>query len=277
MKAGMLACWILKNWKIPYIVSEHSSHYGGKSEDDFEDKPLRYRYQVKKIFEKATIVTNVSSAVGEKMKELFAIRDLRIIRNTVDTSLFHFRSISREKFRFIHVSTLMPHQKNTAGLLRVFSRLAKERTDVELSIVGPPPEDFRNEVGKMLLKDRVFFTGEISYAEVARQMQDSHAFVLFSRYENFPCVVIEALCCGLPVIASNVGGIREAVNETNGLLVDSEDEEQLYQALKTMIKNYSRFDRKEISDRAARAYSYDAIGSRFYQLYNEAAASGVAK
>jgi glycosyltransferase involved in cell wall biosynthesis len=48
-----------------------------------------------------------------------------------------------------------------------------------------------------------------------QKCKKADAFILFSRHENFPCVVIEALCCGLPVVASNVGGIAEAVDETN--------------------------------------------------------------
>ena len=79
----------------------------------------------------------------------------------------------------------------------------------------------------------------------------------------------EAGCCGLPVIAADTGGINEAVNETNGILVESENEEQLTAALDRMMNEYGKFDRKEIADTARQLFSYETIGKQFYDLYNE--------
>ena len=269
MKAGMMGRWIKKRWDIPYIISEHSSHYNGKTDDDFSAKSFFHRYNVKQVFRNADAVTNVSAIIGSKLKELFGIGEVRVIRNTVDTRYFQYQTPGVSKFRFIHVSTLAPYQKNIAGMLRSFSQLKKERQDFELVIVGPASTALKEDMIQSELASFVVFAGEISYPEVALQMQQASALVLFSRYENFPCVVIEALCCGLPVIAADTGGIGEAVNETNGILVQSENEEELTNALNKVMNEYDKFDREKIAYDSGQRFSYEAIGKQFYELYNE--------
>lgn len=269
MKAGMIGRWIKKKWGVPYIVSEHSSHYNGKTDDDFARKSFFHRYNVRQIFREAIGVTNVSAIIAQKLKSLFGLNEVKVIHNTVDTRFFYYAGSEGSKFRFIHVSTLANYQKNIDGMLRAFSKLANQRQDFEWVIVGPASIELKEKVIQSNLGSLVNFTGEITYSEVALQMQQASALVLFSRYENFPCVVIEALCCGLPVIAADTGGIKEAVNETNGILVESENEEQLTLALDRMMNEYNQFDKKAIANEASRQFSYETIGKQFYGLYNE--------
>src|SRR5439155_8745708 len=66
--------------------------------------------------------------------------------------------------------------------------------------------------------DRIAFRGLLPKPEVARVLRGADAFVLTSRYDNNPCALIEALACGLPVVATAVGGVPELVDDTNGLL-----------------------------------------------------------
>jgi len=100
-------------------------------------------------------------------------------------------------------------------------------------------------------------------------MKMASALVLFSRYENLPCVIIEALCCGLPIVATNVGGIKELVNLKNGKLVQSENEEELIRAMVCMIDEYNNFDKEQISLDARERFNYSTIGKQFHQLYQQ--------
>ena len=109
--------------------------------------------------------------------------------------------------------------------------------------------------------------GELSYAEVAQEMKLSSALIMFSRYENQPCVIVEALCCGLPVISSSVGGIPEIINDANGMLVSSENENELIHAMKQMIQNYRQYNRKQMADDAAKKFSYGAVGKEITAVY----------
>ncbi len=267
MKAGILGKWVKGKWGIPFIVSEHSSHYNENTDDDFKKRSTRYRLLVKGIFRRADAVTNVSVAIGNRMKELFGLGRVHTIRNTVDTGLFYFKAPVTSRFRFIHVSTLSPFQKNIAGMLGAFKTLSLVRKDFELVIVGPATGALKQKVSDLGLDSFIRFTGEIPYPGVAVQMQEANALVLFSRFENFPCVIIEALCCGLPVITSDTGGTAEAVNSANGIVVEKENEAQLADALVKMMTNFGQYNRKAIAEEAHARYSYNAIGREFYQLY----------
>ncbi|MEI9946542.1 MAG: glycosyltransferase [Chitinophagaceae bacterium] len=158
-----------------------------------------HRSKTKKVFKHAKAVTNVSGTIGKVMEKLFALQDVRTIHNTVDSSLFNYsNSIPDPKFKFIHVSTLKEHQKNSSGILETTAKLTRQRNDFELVIVGPASEQFKRKAMSLGLATVIKFTGEIPYTEVAKQMQEAAVLILFSRYENFPCVIVEALCCGLP-------------------------------------------------------------------------------
>jgi glycosyltransferase involved in cell wall biosynthesis len=103
-------------------------------------------------------------------------------------------------------------------------------------------------------------------------MRDGDGLVLFSDYENLPCVVAEAMACGLPVIATRVGGVPEQVFPGSGLLIEPRDEEGLQRAMAEMIDHAGRFDRAAIREFAEREYSLAAVGRRFLQLYRDALA-----
>jgi glycosyltransferase involved in cell wall biosynthesis len=269
MKAGMIGRWIKRTWNIPFVVSEHSAHYNSESNDSFYSKSSFHRYHVKRILQEAAAVTNVSEAVGNTLKSLFGLNAVRVIPNTVNTTFFYYRHQPPLRFRFIHVSTLVSHQKNVEGILNAVLLLSKQRQDFEMVIVGPANDNLREKVVNMGFTQVIRFTGEISYPDVALEMQQASALVLFSRYENLPCVVLEALCCGLPVISSDTGGIKEAVNETNGILVQSESETQLAEAMNTMMNEYEKYDRGKIAIAATERYKYETIGRKFYELYDE--------
>jgi glycosyltransferase involved in cell wall biosynthesis len=269
MKAGLIARWIKRRYGISYVVSEHSTHYKMGSHDDFFDKSFVYRRAVAGIFRQARAVTNVSVAMGNVIKELFNLRKVYTINNTVDTSLFNNERSDNRKFTFIHVSTLTESQKNVAGMLRVVGNLSKRRQDFELRIVGPATKEVEELIKSSGIENLVTLTGEIPYANVSKQMKMSSSLVLFSRYENLPCVIIEALCCGLPVISTDVGGVKELVNETNGKLVHSENERELEESMNDMMNEYENYNREQISASARERFSYPTIGKQFDELYIE--------
>lgn len=269
MKAGVIAQWIKKKWNIPYIISEHSATYVKGPLDAFDKRSFYFKNKVASIFRNASAATSVSHHDAAIIRTKFGTKRMDVIHNVVDTNRFFFAvNEKKTRFRFIHVST-MNYQKNAEGIINACGILKKIRQDWEIVFIG---RAFPAHINKMIeefdIKDNVLCTGEISNIMVAGQMQKASALVVFSRYENFPCVIIEALCCGLPVVATNVGGIPEAVNSSNGYLVPSENETALKNAMLSIIDNYHLFNRENISREAAQRYNYDIIGKAFFNLYN---------
>ncbi|HEX7503198.1 MAG TPA: glycosyltransferase family 4 protein, partial [Acidobacteriota bacterium] len=127
---------------------------------------------------------------------------------------------------------------------------------------------------RLQIKDRVVrFHGRKSEAEVAGFMRRADLFLMFSDYENSPCVIAEAFASGLPVVATRTGGIPEHVHDDNGILVAPGDEEGLARALAFVLDHPGNYDAVKIREYALQNFSPDAVGRRFCDLYRNVAAA----
>jgi glycosyltransferase involved in cell wall biosynthesis len=267
MKAGNLALWIKKKYGIDFIVSEHSSYYLKEAPDNYYNRHFLYRQQVRTIFKNAIKVTNVSKSIGIIIANLFQLKEVVTIHNVVNTDYFSFSESKNDLFTYVHVSTLSD-QKNISGILRAFGKLNLIRQDWKLILVGPHSQNLIKQVSDLHIQDRVEFAGEVQYNKVADFLKKSHVKVLFSKHENFPCTIIEALCCGLPVVTTNIAGIKEAVDNSNGILIPPNDENILLSSLIAIRTNYLNYDFERISQSAIVKYSYSVIGKQIFNLYS---------
>ena len=268
MKAGLAALWIKKKWDIPFIVTEHWTGYHKHAIQSVYNYDLVFRRKARKILKEATLFLPVSKDLGETVKHNFVNIPYCVVPNVVNAEFFYFKLPKHVKFRFIHVS-YMNYQKNPEGIFRACSLLKHKGYNFEVMMLGNKDENLRLKAQEYNLNDDVlFFLESIPYAEVALQMQSSSAFLLFSRFENMPCVILEALCCGLPVISSNVGGIAEVIDETNGILVENENTEELAKAMQNLLDNYMVYDRSAIAARATAKFNYDTVSKLYLNVYN---------
>ncbi|MBN9380293.1 MAG: glycosyltransferase [Chitinophagaceae bacterium] len=269
-KAGLLGLWLKKRYGWNYLLTEHWAGYTTQNPVGLHTQGAIMQRFYRKIFAGAELFLPVSKGLAGDVEHWFPGVPYEVVYNVVNTTLFYPQYLpvdagSRKKC--IHVST-MNYQKNISGILRVFEQLCATRQDVDITLVGPYTPQIRQMLAdKGLLDKRVFLTGEITYAEVASQMSEAHFLLLFSRYENLPCVILEALCCGLPVIATKVGGIPEIINDSNGILVASEREDQLLQAMHVMLDRYAVYDRALIAKKAEQQFSYPVIGRQLAGIY----------
>ena len=91
---------------------------------------------------------------------------------------------------------------------------------------------------------------------------------MFSRFENFPCVIAEAMATGIPVISTNVGGIAEHVSALNGLLIANENVNELALALEKVAKGFVQFDQEQISSYTQAHFSYQKVGCAINCVYS---------
>jgi glycosyltransferase involved in cell wall biosynthesis len=104
-------------------------------------------------------------------------------------------------------------------------------------------------------------------------MRSSDLFVLASRFENNPCVVLEAMASGLPVVATRVGGLPELVDEASGLLVEPQPE-RLAARIAEALDRLASFDRDAIARRARERYGREAVGRLLLRAYEDAQRKG---
>ena len=121
-----------------------------------------------------------------------------------------------------------------------------------------------------LPQNTVVFVGKLQPPEIKKALDECSFSVLFSNYENQPVVICESLACGKPVVATQVGGIPELIDETNGITVPVQDETALYQALNRMLDTYADYDPQAISRRAYARFSFEQVGQQLDATYRQA-------
>jgi len=269
MKAGLIALWIKKKYKIPYVVTEHWTIYHENSDDTYSDRSFVFKRCTRNIFKNAKLVLPVSKNLGEIVSNTVTPIVYKPVYNVVDTEYFYYNGFRDERpFTFIHVSSLN-EQKNPEMIIESFVSFHAIYPRTKLIMAGEiQGEFFEYIIQQNLSANSIQFTGLISYHEVARLMQKSDAFVLFSRYENMPCVVLEALCCGLPVITSNAGGLNEVINSNNGILVREYTPAALTRAMTDLYVSYLQYNKQNISTEARSKFSYQVIGEEIKDTYH---------
>jgi glycosyltransferase involved in cell wall biosynthesis len=192
----------------------------------------------------------------------------RIIFNAVDATIF-FDDGRKRKKQILTVARLEP-AKDIPTLLRAFALLKNK--NISLKIVGRgdalPFIVLSKELG---IFEQVEFLGEQTKLAIAELMRESAVFALSSLWENSPCVIGEALCCGLPVVATRVGGVPELLTQAEGRLVPHSQPESMTRALAEILECPQQFTSHDIAEKARARFNYEAIGAQLDEVYCEVA------
>jgi len=266
--AGVPAILLGMRYKIPVIITEHFTGFPRGLVKGFK------RLMAKFAFERAAVVCPVSEDLGKHIKRLGIRARFEVIPNVVDTSLFSppaaCEGKDEGKKRLLTVALLDP-KKGIPYLLEALAQLRKKRDDFVLDIVGDGPNraEYEELTRKLGLQDIVRFHGLKTKQEVAEFMRKADVFVLPSEWENLPCVIIEAMASGLPIVATNVGGIPEIVNNEAGILVPPKDAQALAQALSDVLENLDQYQGERIAWQAKQRFSREVVGQMLDNLYKE--------
>lgn len=267
MKAGLVARWAKRRYAVPYILTEHWGAFLPEAKPNLTDHNFLFRYYAKKIVEEAHTCSFVSQYFRNQMVKLFRIRNSLVIPNVVDTRIFHPAPEKQEDIvRFIHVSAMI-YQKNTEAILEAMLQLRSPQR-VRLDLYGHVHESIQCLIADRGLEGQVFLRGEVPQDVLANAMRESDALILYSRFETFGCVLIEANACGIPVIVSDLEVFHEIVNEgVNGMFVAGEAPLLLAKKLDQFIEQKNTFDANRIAEAAAARYNFEKVGAQFIELY----------
>lgn len=213
---------------------------------------------------RARLVLPVSEALRSGIEAAGVRARFRIVPNVVDTSLFAPGNGVRNG-RLLAVGLFA----EAKGYEYLFEAVAKLDRAVGLDVVGDGPKrpEYEQLVRTLGIADRVTFHGVLPKPDVARRMREAELFVLTSRYDNNPCVVIEAMASGLPVVATAVGGIPEMVDSSNGRLAAPRDSGSIAAEIESALDGIQAFDRAAIAAAAKHRYGREEIGSELARAY----------
>lgn len=267
--AGIFALFLKKIYAIPYVITEHWTAFYKGSKTELNNFNSLYKWGFKLILKNSSVIIAVANQLKKQILVWSPKSEIVVIPNVVNSLVFNYKPNEKNPnvLKLIHVSSMNCH-KNIFGLLDAFEMALQTNNKINLVMVGPVLKPILERVSSSLvLTSKVTFTGEIPYNYVKNQMQSNNALILFSTHENLPCVILEALCCGLPVITSNVGGCAEVINSTNGIVVESENIAQLRNAILDMALNYNKFNNAKISENACNLFSYNVVANQVYSVY----------
>ena len=264
---GIWALYLKLTQKIPYVVTENATglHVGT---DHSYTKTILFLCKI--ILKRASILLPVSADLKSYMKKLSPNSNFALISNVVDETIFNFRENSSiiQKKSFIHISTCLDVHKNIRGMLSTISNIAKYRQDFDLKIVSDGDVQYAKDlVLDYGLEEIITFYPTMTTSQIAGMIEESSALLLFSNYENFPCVIAETLMMGKPVISTDVNGIPEHVHAFNGILVSKGDELELEKAICMFLEDELIFSPKDIHSYAFNHFSYQEVGRQFDDQY----------
>lgn len=262
------ALWLKKKFGIPIIVSEHWTGYLEEADPNLDDYHPLYKKWLQQLFKEAAAITTVSAFLGYAIKKRFKIPQPVVIHNVVDTTIFF--PITKQPSpvtRFIHVS-LLNEQKDPQSIIKAFSLVKKRGYSFSLTVYGPGRNDLLQLVKDNRLEREVIFKEEVPQTILANDMQHADALVLYSLYETFGCVVIEANACGIPAILSDLPVFREYIVENKtGIFARPADPRSLADALVHFISQKNSFSPEDIAQQTSEAFSFEAIAPQFDDLY----------
>jgi glycosyltransferase involved in cell wall biosynthesis len=277
---GVCALELKKQLKIPLVVTA----YGTDINWLFETDPARRASPeidraTREVLRGADAAIGVSRDLCGKMEQLEVDPGkINWVPNGVDRELFGpgNKAAEREKLGWeqdkktiLYVGNII-ETKGLGELVDAVSLLEKKGAagNVRVKLAGPDGGYKQEMLGKITAKNlgkKFEFLGRVDHDQIAQLMRAADIFCLPSWREGWPNVVIEALACGTPVVATTVGGISEIITDPEiGLLVPRKKAQTLAVALENALEK--DWDTGKVTE-AAEPYYYDGIAETIEEIY----------
>ncbi|MBC8554277.1 MAG: glycosyltransferase [Candidatus Brocadiales bacterium] len=259
---------------VPVIISHNQNVY------DYYNK---YYHFVERFLSYITDgIICVSDVVKKFANETQGIDTKKLV--TIYNGIENLRSVSRKETSALRKELGIPIDHSVIGVIAQFSEkkgfgylirsasiLLKCRKDVNFLLVGDGTimGDMKQLCHNLKIEKNVIFAGERS--DIPEMLSLIDIFVLPSIREGLPLAILEAMACGKPVIATNVGGVPEVVkNGINGILVQPQDPEALHGAMKELLNDAGKRERMGRAGRdiCAKGFSSRVMVDRIEELYD---------
>lgn len=276
LPTGLLALYARFVLKKPYIISLRGSDVPGYDRTNWYLQPLHFvlRPLSRYIWSHAVSVVAISRHLRDLAQNTAPALEIGVIGNAVDTNLFPRKSdqIHPNPVHLVYVGRLVK-RKGLQYLIEAMQSLEEDGTTLEIVGSGDQESEVRNLIDDLGLADRVIMSGYVPRECLADRYHAADVFVLPSLSESFGQVLLEAMSCGLPIVASKAGGIPETIeHNANGLLVEPASPKALVAAIRRLASNAGL--RNAIGAKNARQarshYSWTRVADRYEELYIDA-------
>lgn len=249
---------------LPVVVHVHDSYL-------VENIFPNYEKKIRKIFDYAARIIAVSDFQKRNIIACCpsAIKKIRVVHNGIDDKRFCLsRTASVNQNKLVYVGNII-ELKRVDILIRSISHLQK-KCQLRLDIIGDGPELNKcrllaNDLG---VSHAIVFRGQLLNQDIQEELKNYNLFVSASIHETFGIALIEALACGIPVVAFNVGAIAEILSSQQfGLLVEKQNSIDFAEAIERAL--HTNWDNERISQVIRSRYSLRRTAETLSQIYDE--------
>lgn len=252
------------------IVVEHGSSYLTLNNPilDFVLRKIE-QWLIGRVKKDTSLFYGVSNEASEWLKT-FNIKAKGVLSNAVAVDEYLNQKIEKDenKITISYAGRLIPQMKGVEILLSTFSKLSKERKNLELIIAGDGP--LLKEVQRNYSQDNIKFLGYVPYEKVLEIDAKSDVFVLMSRSEGFATAMLEAAMLeNVIVTTSTVGGAKDIMpDETYGYIIEN-NETELFETLTKVLDNKEqmRSMQKKISKKCVGKFHMGAVCKTVYKSF----------
>jgi len=234
--------YIRKFVNKPFLLTEHWSVY---KYGFYINKNTKGLAHIRKIFSPELPIITVSASLMNDINNFSNCNELEhfVVQNAVNVEIFHFNPdfIIPENPVFFMINK-WNYIKKPIIVIEAFEQFLIKYPKARLIIggYGPMWEEIKLIIEIKYLSKNVKLTGKLDKSEIARYISESTALLQASDYETFSVICAESICCGIPVVASAVGGILSIIDETNGILLNNESVETWSNAMEEIFKHSKR-------------------------------------
>jgi len=263
--AGFLAYRLAEKWKIPYIISEHSGPFpfpeyisGGKVSSKIA-LPLH----------NASAVLAVSSFLQSQILSACFVQSV-VIPNLVDTEFYQPASFAkpRKRFSFFSLSSLT-YAKGVMDLVEAFGIAVQKGINADLFIGGNGylEPKIKHKIIASHLEHRIHLLGFLNPQQALEQYQKCDCYILPSHLESFSLVLLEAMACGKPILATACGGPKDIVTPETGILIPPQNPGLMAEAMLKMKDNISTYSAERIRGIVIKNYFPAVICNKITAVY----------
>ncbi len=262
--------WLASLFRVPSIIHVHASQFDVFYEDECGGLAKRY---VRACLRASSAIVVLSTSWKAWMEQVTDNPRVRIIFNPADLHGFSDEPNHEQREPRVLFLGRLGERKGLAELINAIAGIHQEVPGIHLDIGGDGDDSpFRDLVDKHGLQSCVTFHGWIAGDDKANLLQSTAVLALPSYNEGLPMAILEAMAAGVPVVASDVGGIPDAIEDgAEGLLVKAGDEPGLSHALARLLTDAALRDRLGANARAKvrRHFAVDRVLAELGTLYAE--------
>ncbi len=232
----------------------------------------RFPVWTKRVLKRADILTAPSSFLAEEMK-IFGF-EIRVIPNIVDLDAYPFKARKRLSPKLIWMRSFHPiyHPQMAVKVLAALRIKKPEATLVMAGVNKGLESEIRELARREGLKDVVRFPGFLDMKAKIREFSNADIYLNTNRIDNMPVSVIEACAMGLPIVATDVGGLSHIISHgENGLLVPGENVSEMVKAVTALLDNPDLTEKLSKNGREfAEKSSWNAVRRQWEETFAEA-------